>query len=211
MPNLTDIGSFLREAVMAAVRYNESDLGARIRMRIYRSRCTMDTGVIISNPTRFSAGPRTCLYHGCYILNNRGDFALGADSHLGAYCYVNVALGRVTIGEHVAIGPGTKIFAHSNHYGPGKTVTEEKLTADVAIGNNVFIGANSTILPGAVIRDNVVVGAGAVVKGELKENGVYAGVPARLIRSNSDRSGEVSVAAAASPAGTAACKPGRPA
>jgi len=202
VPNLNDIGSFLREAVMAAVRYNESDLGARIRMRIYRSRCTMDTGVIITNPARFSAGPRTCLYHGCYILNNRGDFALGADSHLGAYCYVNAALGRVTIGEHVAIGPGTKIFSHSNHYGPGKTVTEEKLTADVAIGNNVFIGANSTILPGAIINDNVVIGAGSVVKGELTPNGVYAGVPARLIRRQSDSS-EGAGAAASEPRRTA--------
>jgi acetyltransferase-like isoleucine patch superfamily enzyme len=50
------------------------------------------------------------------------------------------------------------------------------------IGNNVSIGTNSTILP-VKIADNIVVGAGAVVSKDLLEPGIYAGNPARKIRS----------------------------
>jgi acetyltransferase-like isoleucine patch superfamily enzyme len=50
------------------------------------------------------------------------------------------------------------------------------------IGNNVSIGTNSTILP-VKIADDIVVGAGAVVTKDLLEPGIYAGNPARKIRS----------------------------
>jgi len=51
----------------------------------------------------------------------------------------------------------------------------------IIIGNNVFIGINSTILPNTKIGDNVIIGAASLVKGELKPNSVYAGVPAKYI------------------------------
>ena len=50
-----------------------------------------------------------------------------------------------------------------------------------AVGNNVSIGSNSTILP-VTICDNVVIGAGSVVTKDIIESGVYAGNPAKLIR-----------------------------
>ena len=52
---------------------------------------------------------------------------------------------------------------------------------NVKIGNNVKIGSGSTILP-VEIENNVVVGAGSVVTKNLKQNGIYAGNPAKLIR-----------------------------
>ena len=51
----------------------------------------------------------------------------------------------------------------------------------ISIGNNVFIGINVTILLGTKIGDNVIVGAGSIVKGELKSNSVYAGTPVKFI------------------------------
>lgn len=51
----------------------------------------------------------------------------------------------------------------------------------IIIGNNVFIGFSAIILPGTEIEDNVIVGSGSVVKGKLKANSVYAGVPAKFI------------------------------
>lgn len=49
------------------------------------------------------------------------------------------------------------------------------------IGNNVFLGWGCTVLPGACIEDNVIVGANAVVSGVLEHDSVYAGNPARRI------------------------------
>ena len=171
-----------KQFLFIPLRDNESKIASILRRKVYRTNCLIDTGVIIKNRNNFSSGQGSALYHFCYILNPHGYFKIGSNSHLGAYCYVNVCYGHVSIGNYVAIGPGTKIIAYSNNYEYGTKVTENKIIEDVRIKNNVFIGANCVILPGTIINDNVVVGAGSVVKGELEENSIYAGVPCRKIR-----------------------------
>ena len=52
----------------------------------------------------------------------------------------------------------------------------------VSIGNNVFIGADSTLLPGISIGDNVVIGAGTVVAKDIPSNSVAIGNPCRILR-----------------------------
>lgn len=178
------IAEFINGIIWLVVKSNDSRIGQHLRRKIYGTSCNIDTDVFIKNKSNFSAGYNTAIYHGSYILNTSGKFYIGDNSHLGAYCYVNVCYGSVVIGNDVAIGPGVKIFAYSNHFRKGKKISREKLTADILIKNNVFIGANTCILPGTIINDNVVVGAGAVVKGELKSNIIYAGVPCRQIKKN---------------------------
>ncbi|HUF12927.1 MAG TPA: acyltransferase [Longimicrobiales bacterium] len=176
------VTGFLAGCADALIRHNRSDLAAWLRRRRYRTSCQIDTGVIVSHPAHFSAGDGCALYHGTYVLNTDGRLIMGEHCHLGAYCYVNVARGTIVLGSGVAIGPGTRIIAYSNHYRAGRLVAEERITADIRIGSNVFVGANCVILPGSTIADNVVVGAGSVVRGELETNAIYAGAPARKIR-----------------------------
>lgn len=52
----------------------------------------------------------------------------------------------------------------------------------VKIGRNVWIGSNSTILPGVTVGDNAVIGAGSVVTKDIPENTVFAGNPAKFIK-----------------------------
>lgn len=52
------------------------------------------------------------------------------------------------------------------------------------IGNKVFIGSNSTILPGVTISDNVIVGAGSVVTKDIPSNVIVSGNPAKVIKEN---------------------------
>ncbi len=165
------------------IRGNDSKIASFLRRKMYRTACMIDTNVFIRNKSNFISGPGSCLYHSCYILNNNGKFVIGSSSHLGAFCYVNVCYGNVYIGDYVAIGPGTKIIAYSNHYRFGKKVTDERITKDILINNNVFVGSNCVILPGTIIHHNVVIGAGSIVKGELEENSIYAGIPCKKIKS----------------------------
>nr|WP_306669956.1 DapH/DapD/GlmU-related protein [Acinetobacter sp. YH12157] len=51
----------------------------------------------------------------------------------------------------------------------------------ITIGNNVFVGLNSIIIPNTEVGDNVVIGAGSLVRGILESNFVYAGVPVRKV------------------------------
>ena len=65
----------------------------------------------------------------------------------------------------------------------GRKVTEERIQRDIDIGSNVFVGAHCTILPGTQVADDVIIGAGSVVKGVLEGNSIYAGVPCKKLRS----------------------------
>ncbi len=71
-------------------------------------------------------------------------------------------------GKNLRVGPGVVIGKNRDKY--------------PEIGNNVYIAANSTVIGGITIGDNVIIGAGSVVNKSLPGNGVYAGNPVRLIR-----------------------------
>ena len=53
--------------------------------------------------------------------------------------------------------------------------------AKTTIGNNVFIGAGSVVLPGSHIGNKVIVGAGTVVRGDIPDNSVFIGNPGRIV------------------------------
>lgn len=88
----------------------------------------------------------------------------------------------IKIGNHVTITRGTNFITHDGSvwvFRPDEPDID--LLAPIKIGNNVFIGMNTIILPDTVIGDNCIIGAGSVVKGELDSNSVYAGIPAKRL------------------------------
>lgn len=58
----------------------------------------------------------------------------------------------------------------------------KKSSSPIEIKDGCWIGANSTILPGTVIEKGCVIAAGSVVKGRCRQDALYAGVPAKVIR-----------------------------
>lgn len=92
----------------------------------------------------------------------------------------------ITIGDHVEITDNVRFITHDGGVlvlNNMRVLQNADVFGKISIGNNVFIGLNSIILPGTIIEDNVVIGAGSVVRGHLKKNSVYAGVPVRRIKS----------------------------
>ena len=87
------------------------------------------------------------------------------------------------IGNYCKVCRGVTILAHDY----SRSVVIQYLHDNIGeagmtwIGDNVFIGMNATILMGAHIGDNSIVGAGAVVSGKYPDNSVIAGNPARVI------------------------------
>ena len=93
------------------------------------------------------------------------------------------SLHYISIGDNVVITSGVTILAHDESYANVANVYGRYLRPqkETKIGNNVFIGMNSIILPGANIGDNVIIGAGSVVSGYLEADCVYGGNPVKKI------------------------------
>ena len=88
------------------------------------------------------------------------------------------------IGEYCKITRGTVILTHDYSRSVLRRVYGDIVgeAGKTIIGNNVFIGINSIILMGAKIGNNVIIGAGSVVSGEIPDNCVAVGNPAKVIR-----------------------------
>jgi acetyltransferase-like isoleucine patch superfamily enzyme len=86
----------------------------------------------------------------------------------------------VTIGSDCFIGHG--VMFTNDDFKKGHPAGDSKLWRPTNIGHHVSIGNNATILP-VRICDNAVIGAGAVVTKDIMQPGIYAGNPARMLRS----------------------------
>lgn len=84
----------------------------------------------------------------------------------------------ISVGDDVQISTDVKILAHDASPNIVQAHTKVGL---VTIGNNVFIGAGTTVLCNTRIGSNVIIGAGSVVTGNIPDNCVAAGNPARVI------------------------------
>lgn len=117
---------------------------------------------------------------------------LGNYSGIGVNCEMNgMREGIITIGDNVMMGPNVVIYTRNHEAGRIDIPMQEQGYAKplpVNIGNDVWIGRNVIILPGATIGDGVIIGAGAVVpKGKYPPYSVLGGVPARIIKSRKER------------------------
>jgi acetyltransferase-like isoleucine patch superfamily enzyme len=105
-----------------------------------------------------------------------GDFVF-----LGTSTEIDVAE-RVTIGAHTLIAPAVFISDHDHNIARDQRIAAQGVRrAPVTIGEDVWLGTKSVILPGVTIGDGAVIGAGAVVTKDVEPYAIVAGVPARVI------------------------------
>ena len=84
----------------------------------------------------------------------------------------------ITIGNNVTLAPRVHVLCHDASTKHFLNYTKIGL---VKIGNNVFVGANSIIMPSVIIGDDVIIAAGSVVTKSIENGKVVAGVPAKEI------------------------------
>lgn len=90
--------------------------------------------------------------------------------------------GGVTFGDHVFIAPNCCFTTAEHAIDPEMRKAGIEIAKPIRIGNNVWIGAGTTVLAGVTIGDNSVIGAGSVVKKDIPDSVVAVGVPCRPIR-----------------------------
>ncbi|MFJ7159425.1 acyltransferase [Streptomyces sp. NPDC101118] len=111
------------------------------------------------------------------VLELADGVVLGRGSHV-------IADARITVGKDTFCGPGVYITSTNHSYDdPDEPVGRQWPRSEpVEIGPGCWLGTGAVILPGARLGRNVVVAAGAVVRGEVPDHAVVAGAPAKVVR-----------------------------
>jgi serine acetyltransferase len=106
---------------------------------------------------------------------------IGRGSHI-------VAHQSVVIGDDVWTGPYIYITDQNHGYAdPHAPIGQQfPVNRPVSIGNGSWLGTGAIILPGASIGENVVIAAGSVVRGDIPDRCVVAGVPAKIVREHTE-------------------------
>ena len=98
------------------------------------------------------------------------------------YNFIVLDVAKVIIGDNVQIAPNVAIYTAGHPLHPEMRNTGYEYGISVTIGDNVWIGGNTVILPGVTIGDNVVIGAGSIVGKDIPDNMIAVGNPLRIIR-----------------------------
>lgn len=131
----------------------------------------------------------------CYIeLPFRANWG-GHHLHLGSDVYANFNLtlvddGHIYVGDKVMFGPNVTITTANHPIEPELRRRALQYNKDVYIGENAWISAGVTILPGVRIGKNSVIGAGSVVTRDIPDNVIAVGTPCRVLRGISDHDRE---------------------
>lgn len=117
----------------------------------------------------------------------QGIYFGGFDVRIGEGTGINMGtvldnLGPIRIGRMVSIGHQALLLTSSHEHGVEDIAAGRAVGLPIVIEDGAWIGARATILPGVTIGAGATVAAGAVVTRDCEPGGIYAGVPARLVR-----------------------------
>ena len=109
----------------------------------------------------------------------------GFNIEIGKNVFVNhactfMSIGGITIADNVLIGPKVNLITSDHSTNPEER--DSIIASPIRIRENVWIGANATILKGVTIGVNSIVAAGSVVTKDIPDNCIFGGVPAKHIK-----------------------------
>jgi maltose O-acetyltransferase len=111
----------------------------------------------------------------------------GSNIHAGERLYINFGCvildcAEVRFGNDVMLGPSVQIYAAYHPLDAATRVAGPELAAPITIGDRVWIGGGTIILPGVTIGENTTIGAGSVVTKSIPANVLAVGNPCRVVR-----------------------------
>lgn len=150
----------------------------------------LDSGVYLHGlPGGISIGDNTFLMHHTmlHVFNFRklpqAKITIGSNCFLGEYNVIR-GQGGVQIGNDVYTGPMVQIVAVNHVYSdPNRPIREQGITAKgIIIEDDVWLGANVTVVDGVTVGRGSIIGAGAVVTQNIPPYSIAVGTPARPVK-----------------------------
>lgn len=150
-------------------------------------------GCIVKSPQRIIIGDKTYIgrYSSLIVADNPNDkdiisrLTIGDNTYIGEYNNIRAAGGQIIIGNHCLISQHITMVCSNHQYKAALMIDQQPWTKDnnfIKIGNDVWIGANSVILPGVHVCDGAIIAAGSVVTKSVPVNAIVAGNPARVLK-----------------------------
>ena len=143
-----------------------------------------ENGVLVFHPENIEIGDNVYIGHYTILKGYyKNSMVIGDYTWIGQQCFFHSA-GGLRIGKAVGIGPKVTILT-SQHQTSNRDIPVYFLPSDpaeVVLEDGCDIGAGAIILPGVRVGEGAIVGAGAVVTGDIPPFEVWAGVPAHKIR-----------------------------
>ena len=117
------------------------------------------------------------------LKTSEGVLKTGSDCGFANGCFIAPGELGIVMGDFVVCGPSVAIIATNYRWGSLEVPFAHQGTSSlgIRIGNNVWIGANSTILDGSVLGDNTIVVANSLVNRKFPPNVILQGNPAKII------------------------------
>jgi acetyltransferase-like isoleucine patch superfamily enzyme len=167
--------------------------------------------ILVHHPGKISLGRKVAISYGCLldargesnqgiiigdnviigrdaaIVCKDGDITIGNNVGIGSNSHLSSVSGnKLEIGDQVLIAPHVYIGGVSYHFDrTDLSIAEQGVNPQggAYIGDNVWLGANVTVLDGVTIGHDAIVAAGAVVTKDIPPFGIAMGVPAKVVRS----------------------------
>jgi acetyltransferase-like isoleucine patch superfamily enzyme len=132
---------------------------------------------------RITIGARCELRPFAQLEADTGFIEIGDGCSVNQFCVLN-GFGGITIGQGVRMAAHTVVLSSSHQFDDSAAaIHAQGVTARrTIIGDDVWIGAHVVVLGGVHIGAHSVIGAGAVVRDDIPEFAVAAGIPARVVR-----------------------------
>ncbi len=129
------------------------------------------------------------VHDNCRLLTGYGARAIiGEGTHIQLDCYLYACKSDILIGRAVEIAARCAFYSYDHGFAPGECIMHQPLKSKgpIVVGDGAWLGHGVTVLNGVEIGAGAVVGAGSVVIGDIPENAIAVGVPARVIRYRDD-------------------------
>ena len=147
-------------------------------------KCLISRRADIQFTNKIIIGKNTKISSFVKIKVKNGFIKIGKNCSINSFSFLDADEGGLKIGDNVLISPGVGIHGSSYiHNDKTKPIIDQGIVSKgIRIGNDVWIGSNSTILDGVTIGRGSIIGAGSVVTTDIPPFSVAFGIPSKVVK-----------------------------
>ncbi len=171
----------------------------RAHFRVHGVRLSGGSVLVVDRNCSLTLAPHVSVGYGSLIIvasdphdpEKRGALEIGRGTAVNEYCNIRASGSTISIGEQCMLAQFVTLVGTNHGMDLGVPMMDQGWSFSkhgIRIGNDVWLGAHVTVLPGITIGDGAVIAAGAVVNRDVGKNEIWAGIPARKIRSRNESS-----------------------